>query len=160
MPTPAAAQQRACQIVRLFARNAGSCQLRGSRAGRNHAVSATANPETVESVKNKVRDALQAAKNYTYDHKDEYAQKLQGVVDEVNVKLAELKTRAEKAGAEAKTQLQPQIDDLRRRGQEVQKQLDKVKDATPAVWDEIKTGAYKALEELQDAWEKVNEKLK
>src|SRR5205823_8750833 len=84
------------------------------RSGRNHVVSATAHPETLDSVKKKVQEALQSAKNYTYDHKDEYAQKLQGVVDDVNAKIADLKTRAEKAGAEAKERLEPQIEELRR----------------------------------------------
>ena len=68
--------------------------------------------------------------------------------------------QAEQAGAEAKTRLQPQIDELRRKSEVVQKQLDKVKAASPAVWNDIKTGLHKALEELQDAFEKARERLK
>ena len=45
-------------------------------------------------------------------------------------------------------------------GEVVQQRLNKVKEASPAVWNDIKAGASKALEELQDAFEKARERLK
>lgn len=131
-----------------------------TRDGKKRVVAATADPVTTADLKKKVQETLEAARNYTYDRKDEYAQKLQGVADDLNKKIAELKVQAEQAGAEAKARLQPQIDELRRKSETVQKQLDKVKAATPAVWNDIKSGVNKALEELQDAFEKARERLK
>lgn len=148
------------RLKALTASFAVAALLLSLQACKKTEATATANPETVDSVKQKVKEALQAAKNYTYDHKDEYAQKLQNVVDDVNAKIADLKARAEKAGAEAQAQLQPQIDELRQKGREVQRQLDKVQAATPAAWSEIKTRVSKALEDLQDAFEKAKEKFK
>src|SRR5262249_31401609 len=115
---------------------------------------------TTADIKTKVKEALEAAKNYSYDRKDEYAQKLQNVADDLNKKIAELKIQAEQAGAEAKARLQPQIDELRKKSEVVQQRLRKGKEASPAVWNDIKAGASKALEELQDAFEKARERLK
>jgi hypothetical protein len=125
------------------------------RDGKNHVVSATANPDTVGDVMRKVQDALQSAKNYGYAHKDEYAQKLQNVLEDVNTCIGQLKTQADKASAEVRERLQPQIDELRRRSQAVQQQLDKVKDATPAIWNDIRTGVHGAWKNLQEAFDKA-----
>ncbi len=115
---------------------------------------------TFDSVKNQVRDALQSAKDYTYEHKDEYVQKMQGVVDELNRKLVDLKARAESASAEARTRLQPQIDELRRQADALQTQLEKVKAASPEIWNDVKTGVRDAFEDLQKAFEKARERVK
>jgi hypothetical protein len=130
------------------------------RDGKNRVLSATVNPVTLGDVNKKVQNVLESAKNYTFEHKDEYAQKLQNVLDDVNAQIGGLKAKAEKAGAEARRQLQPQIDELRTKSLEVQRQLEKVKNASPALWNDIKSGVHNALQDLQTAFDNMRDRLK
>ena len=128
--------------------------------GRNEATRVAANETTSDDVKRELREAFQAARDYTFQNKDEYLKRLQSVLDNVNTRLDQLKDQVKAAGAEARRQLEPQIEELRKQRDVLQQKMQHVKDSTPAAWEEVKTGVGAALDDLQKAFERAAEKYR
>jgi hypothetical protein len=131
-----------------------------SRDGQNRLVSLTSAPVSAEELQKKIHDTLEAARSYSYQHKDEYRQKLQSVLEEVNEHMGQLQHQAAQAGAAAKQQYAQQIEQLRRLRDKAQAQLERVKSATPGAWEDLKAGASAAFEDLRRAFEKAGERFK
>ena len=66
---------------------------------------------SVEKVKEETKEALEAAKAYTLQQKQEYREKIEAKLDEFDIIITQLKSRAEKATDEAKAKLnaRPQL---------------------------------------------------
>jgi hypothetical protein len=122
----------------------------------NRVVSLTAAPMTAAEVSREFREALKAAKTYTFEQKDEYAKRLRPVLRDLDDRIKELKAQASQAGEEARKRLEPQIAQLRQQRQVVEQKLEKIKAATPAAWEEIKSGISSAVSDLQKAFERAS----
>ncbi len=131
-----------------------------SRDGENQVVSLTTAPVSGAELQKDVRDTLQAAKSYSFEQKDRYGRRLQGVLERVDDRLHQMQREAAREGAEAKQKLQPQIGKLRGLRDRLQARAERVKSATPQAWDELKAGVHSALEDLHNAFEKVGQTLK
>jgi len=131
-----------------------------SRDGGNRLVSLTPALVSAAEVQKEIRDALQAAGAYTYQHRDEYRRRLQNVLDQVNDRIEQLQSQAARAGAEARKEYAEQIDQLRRLRDKVETQAERVKSATPKAWDDLKSGVGAALEDLRKAFEKAGERFR
>jgi 3-deoxy-D-manno-octulosonic-acid transferase len=85
--------------------------------------------------------------------KEAYQEKLEAQIKEWSAKLAELKTKADKAGAEAKEQMYKHIDQLRARKEATQQKLNEIRAAKADTWENLKAGSEKALDEMKKTWE-------
>jgi hypothetical protein len=127
--------------------------------GKNHLVALSEGTPSAEAVRKEVREALDAIKSYTLQQKEEYARKLSEMLDDLNERIDDLKERAEAAGAQAKKEYAPQLQELQRKRDEVSRRLERVRQATPGAWEEIKQGVSSAVEDLQKALERAGSRL-
>jgi F0F1-type ATP synthase membrane subunit b/b' len=91
--------------------------------------------------------------------KEAYQEKLEAQIKEWTAQLAEMKAKADKAGADAKSQMYQQIDQVRARKEAVQQKLTEIKAASADSWQALKTGSEKALDEMKKTWESMKSKF-
>lgn len=121
------------------------------RDGRNEVVALRPAVATDEQLGREIRQALAAAKSYTFAQKDKYADELRDATDDVDDRIDHLEAEAKDAGAEAKAKIQARIADLRKRRGALAERLSKVQSATGDAWDDVKAGAGAALSDLEKA---------
>jgi uncharacterized coiled-coil DUF342 family protein len=85
--------------------------------------------------------------------KDAYVQKLHAKLDEWNAGIDKLKARANKAEAETRLEYQKEIENLQKKGKEVEERLAEVRQASEGAWEDLKSG-------IQSAWDSMEEALK
>ena len=112
-------------------------------------------PVTAEDVDRQTREALQSAKSYSYEQKDEYQKRLQGVLQKLNDQIDELKRQAEQASGKARQQYQEELVRLEKLRIKAREQLARVRSATPGAWEDIKAGVSAAVEDLHNAYERA-----
>jgi hypothetical protein len=91
--------------------------------------------------------------------KQAYQEKLEAQIKEWSAKLTELKAKADKTSADAKTQMYQQIDQLRARKEAAQQKLTEIKAASADSWEALKAGSEKTLDELKKTWESMKSKF-
>ncbi len=91
--------------------------------------------------------------------KEAYQEKLEAQIREWTAKLAELKAKADQAGAGAKVHLHQQIDQFRARNEAAQQKLDEIKAASAESWETLKAGSERALDEMKKTWQSLKSKF-
>ena len=91
--------------------------------------------------------------------KEAYQEKIEAQIKEWSAKLAEMKARADKAGADAKVHLHQQIDLMKARKEAAEEKLDEIKSAGAESWETLKGGMEKTLDEVKKTWEEVKSKF-
>lgn len=112
---------------------------------------------TDEQLGKEVKQALAAAKDYTFQQKEKYEAELREVADDVDDRIDQLEADAKDAGAEAKAKIQARIAELRKRRAALDGRLSKVKSATADAWADVKAGVGAAATDLEKA---INELFK
>lgn len=92
--------------------------------------------------------------------KQAYEQKLQAKLDEWQANIDKLRAQAKQAGADAQIRYQDQIEDLRKRRDEMERKLKEIQNTQAAAWADIKAGVDKAWDDMskamQDAWSRMS----
>lgn len=93
------------------------------------------------------------------ESKKAYQEKLEAQLKEWSAKIEELKGKGKKATAEAKVELDKQIEALRAKQEVVQQKVKQIKEAGSEAWEKLKGEAEKAVAEGKSLWEKVKAKF-
>jgi Cu/Ag efflux protein CusF len=120
-----------------------------ARDGVNEIVRLKPAVTTDEELGREVKQALAAARSYTFEQKDKYEARLRDVADDIDDRIDRLEVEAKDAGAEAKAKLRTRIDDLKKRRGALNGRLAKVQSATADAWDDIKAGVGAAVYDLE-----------
>jgi hypothetical protein len=123
------------------------------RGGENRVVSLATAPVSAAELREEIREALRAAKSYSFRQKDAYRKRLERVLARADDRIAHLQAEAERAGARAQKKYARQIKELRRLRDRAAKRAERVKSATPSAWEDLKSGVSAALEDLRKALE-------
>lgn len=102
-----------------------------------------------------VQQALAAARRLGAEHKDEYQKKLNGLVQQLDDQIDDLKEKAAKAQGEARRKFDQEVGDLERKRDEAEKKLAKMKAASGPAWEDLKGGMQDAIQDLQKAIERA-----
>ena len=129
-------------------------RLRG-RDGARHAAAVVCLPVHADDVRREVREALQAAKAYTFQRKDEYQRKLQGVLDDMDERIDDLQEQAESATGAAQKEAQARLRELRAKREVVRERLQKVSAATADTWDRVTAAVSDAVQDFQKMYDDV-----
>ncbi len=86
-----------------------------------------------------------------------FVDKAQQEMDALNVKLGELKSKAQSMSGEAKAKIDQQIQNLEQEQKTATQKLDELKSATGEKWDALKAGVADAVERFKQSFEKANE---
>lgn len=83
--------------------------------------------------------------------KEAYEKKLQAQLDEWSLEIDKLKTKADKADAEAQLEYYKQIEYLRSMQEKSNQKLLELKDASDDAWEDLKAGIDSASDSLSQA---------
>ena len=105
-----------------------------------------------EDVKKEAKEAVGAAVEYVNQERDEFVNKAQKDMDAINVRIEELKKKAQDATGEAKVKLEQQIESLEQRRQAAEEKLDALKSATGEAWKDLKADVEAAIHHLKQSF--------
>jgi outer membrane murein-binding lipoprotein Lpp len=110
---------------------------------------------TVSGVK---QDSRQAA-DYTYEKKEEYQRKLASEMQELDVKIDQLKAKAGRASDSVKAEFARDMEALDRQKTVLADKMEAVKSSSASKWDDVKAGANSAMDSVKQTYEKAKAKL-
>jgi hypothetical protein len=93
------------------------------------------------------------------EDKQSFLQKLATQLQEWDTEIDELKVKAHLAKADAKDELNKQIEDLRVKKEAAQVKLKQLQEVGDEAWDELKAGAEKSWTELRGAFRSAMSKF-
>lgn len=73
--------------------------------------------------------------------------------------MAALQGKADKTSASARTELEKSIRELEVKKEAVKQQIDGLKSATDAKWNEMKASVHSAIEEMHQSFQRLRSKL-
>ncbi len=94
------------------------------------------------------------------EDKKSYLEKMADHLNQWDSEIDDLKVKVDKAKAESKTELQNQINELRKKKEAVQGKLKQLQQAGDGAWDEIKSGFEKSWTEFKSAFSNASERFK
>src|SRR4051812_48708603 len=81
---------------------------------------------TFQGLEQQARDTLRAIRNYGFEHKDEYREKLQALLDKMDRQIEVLKRKAARAGEAARKKYEEQLAELRPLRDKVRARMKKI----------------------------------
>jgi len=122
-------------------------QSPGSAAESEAAPSATV---TAEDVKEKSVEALDTAKQFTAQQKEEAEEALQAKLDEWRSKVNDLSERAKSAGQASRAEIEEKLSQLRKKMDDAQEKLAALKGAGEDAWQDLKSDLEDAVDDVQE----------
>lgn len=122
-------------------------------------VEAGEQPVTPGTITKEARETIEATAQYTTQQKEAFQRKAQEEFDAIQKQMAALQGKADKASASARAELQKSIHELEVKKKAVKQQLDGLKSATDAKWDEMRAGVHSAIEEMNQSFQRLRSKL-
>ncbi len=101
----------------------------------------------------KIKDAVDATAEAAKAKRDEYAREMSKQLDELNVKYAALKDRADKATDQAKKDLEKKLEEAKVKRDAAAQKLEELKQAGADRWEKVKEGVGSAIEDLKKVFE-------
>ena len=102
-----------------------------------------------------VKQDTQAAKDYTYEKKDEYRSRLEYQMLELDAKTEELKGKAANASESVKREFEKDMNELSRQKAVLNQKLESVKSSSAAAWEDTKAGAESAWDSVKNTFERA-----
>ena len=122
-------------------------------------VEAGEKPVTPDTITREARETIEATARYTAQQKEAFQRKAQEELEAIQQQMAALQGKADKASASARTELRKSIHDLEVKKEAVKQQLDGLKSATDAKWNEMRAGVHSAIEEMNQSFQRLRSKL-
>ena len=95
------------------------------------------------------------------EKRDEFVQKMQAGLDELNAKIDVLEVKAEKASAGAREEYLKRVADAKAKRNEMNSKITEVKRASGDAWEELRGGLQTSWDALsssvKSAWEKLGD---
>lgn len=114
---------------------------------------------TPGTIAKEARETVEATVQYTAQEKEAFQRKAQEEFAEIQSRMTALQGQADKASASARAELQKSIQELEVKKEAARKQLDALKSATDAKWNEMKTGVHAAIEEMNQSYQRLRSKF-
>ncbi|MBI5568747.1 MAG: hypothetical protein HY914_02280 [Desulfomonile tiedjei] len=111
-------------------------------------------------VMKRTEQAVNAAKDYTMEQKQEYEKKIESQFADLTKRIDDLKQKAQSAQQSVSDKLQGTLDELIKSQKAVEKKLPGLRDSTSQAWGEVKDGVDKAMTDLSQAYEKARSHFK
>jgi len=115
------------------------------------AAEASDKPVTGETVVREAQEAMTATKDYTIQQKDAFQRKVQTELDEMQVRITQLRGQVNHASAEARTDIQKAIVELEKKKDLAQKKAQDIHSATASSWEQVKSKTSAAMDDLRDS---------
>jgi hypothetical protein len=115
---------------------------------------------TKDQLVEKTKETWDLARGLAAQTRDEFVAEAKERLAEMDRKIDEWESQSGSLSEDAKGKWNEEREVLRERRTQMQKELDKVKDASGDAWQEVKAGAKAAWNDLADAFRKSEERFK
>ena len=115
------------------------------------AAGASDKPVTGDTVIRETQEAVTATKDYTIQQKDAFQRKVQTELDEMKVRIRQLRGQVKHASAEARADIQKAIGELEKKKDLAHKKAEDIHSATASSWEQVKSKAAGAMDDLRDS---------
>ena len=115
------------------------------------AVGASDKPVTGDKVIQETQEAVTATKDYTIQQKDVFQRKVQTELDEMQVRISQLRGQVKHASAEARADIQKAIGELEKKRDLASKKVEAIQSATASSWEQVKSKTEAAMDDLRDS---------
>ena len=112
---------------------------------------ASEKPVTGETVIREAREAVTATKDYTIQQKDAFQRKVQTELDEMQVRITQLRGQVEHASASARAEIQKSIEELEKKKELASKKAQEIHSATASSWEQVQSKAVAAMDDLRES---------
>jgi len=123
------------------------------------AAGASDKPMTGDTVIRETQEAVTATKDYTIQQKDAFQRKVQTELDEVQVRITQLRGQVKHASAEARADIQKAIGELEKKKDLAQKKAEDIHSATATSWEQVKSKTSAAMDDLRDSFTRARSYL-
>jgi TolA-binding protein len=106
---------------------------------------------TLEDVKKEVGEAAEAAREFTSQEMQEYADSLNNKLEELNTQFDQLQQKGQELAGDAKQQWEDRLSALKEKRKKLQEDLNQLGDASGDAWHEMKDGIDAAWDDLKKA---------
>jgi TolA-binding protein len=103
------------------------------------------------TVVKEAQEAVTATKDYTIQQKDVFQRKVQEELDEMQVRITQLRGQVKHASAEARTDIQKAIVELEKKKDLANKKAQDIHSATASSWEQVKSKTAAAMDDLRDS---------
>jgi ribosome-interacting GTPase 1 len=108
-------------------------------------------PVTGDTVIRETQEAVTATKDYTIQQKDAFQRKVQTELDEMQVRIKQLRGQVKHASAEARADIQKAIGELEKKKDLANKKVKAIHSATASSWEQVKSKTEAAMDDLRDS---------
>lgn len=122
-------------------------------------VEASEKTVTPDTITKEARETIEVTAQYTAQQKEAFQRKAQEELEAIQKQMAALQGKADKASASARTELEKSIRELEVKKEAVKQQIDGLKSATDAKWNEMKASVHSAIEEMHQSFQRLRSKL-
>lgn len=113
----------------------------------------------LDKAKKETKEAMDAAKDYAYAQRAEYADKIRAELVDLNRELDKLSVKVESANESVKADAKAKMQAIREKVAKLNEKLDGVKSATESTWNDVKAGVKKAYEDVKDSFNQARQWL-
>ncbi len=106
---------------------------------------------TGDRVIRETQEVVAATKDYTIHQKDAFQRKVQTELDEMQVRITQLRGQVKHASEEARADIQKAIEDLEKKKTLVHKKAEDIHSATASSWEQVKSKTSAAMDDLRDS---------
>ncbi|MGD8251127.1 MAG: hypothetical protein PVF20_02390 [Desulfobacterales bacterium] len=115
----------------------------------------TAETVTKEEVKEEIKEAGEATASLTKQEMDAFAARVEGQLESLDGKMKDLQHQAEELESDAKAAVVRKLEELRKKKDAAQEQLDRLKSSSADAWAALKIGLENAITELDRAMDEA-----
>jgi hypothetical protein len=108
-------------------------------------------PVTGDTVIREAQEAVTITKDYTSQQKDAFQRKGQTELDEMQVRITQLRGQVTHASAEARADIQKVIGELEKNKDLANKKAQDIHSATASSWEQMKSKTAAAMDDLRDS---------
>jgi TolA-binding protein len=123
------------------------------------AAGASDKPVTGDKVIRETEEAVTATKDYTIQQKDAFQRQVQKELDEMQVRITQLRGKVKHASAEARTDIQKAIVELEKKKDLANKKAQDIHSATASSWEQVKSKTAAAMDDLRDSLNRTLSRL-
>ena len=123
------------------------------------AAGASDKPVTGDMVIRETQEAVTATKDYTIQQKDAFQRKVQAELDEMQLRIAQLRGQVTHASVEAQADVQKAIKELEKKKELAQKKVEDIHSATASSWEQVKSKMAAAMDDLRDSFTRARSHL-
>ena len=116
-------------------------------------------PVTGDKVIRETQEAVTATKDYTIQQKDAFQRKVKTELDEMQVRITQLRGQVKHASAEAQADLRKAINDLEKKKKLAEKKAQEIHSATASSWEQVKSKTSAAMDDLRESLNRTLSRL-